>query len=271
VDRLAELEAAGQIEAYLFDPTQLGNLQAERSISINAGGTAELLPSLKLDFNLFHNSINNLIETQAVAITTSGQSIYSYRNILRAFTQGLESNLSYPLAKHFTVSAGYQLLYAKDKDVVEAVKAGDVYWRDPSTLVTKRLKPGEYFGLYNRSRHMANVKLFYGHKASGWEGSVRVIYRGKYGIGNIRGNIQGEIIPPSDANSNSILDKYDNFVDGYALVNLSTAKTIKDVLRLQVGIDNLFNYTEPVLIPNLPGRLYYASMSYTFSKKNVKP
>lgn len=271
IDRLAELDAAGQIQTYLFDPALLGNLQAERSVSINAGANIEVLPSLKMDLNVFHNSINNLIETQAVAITTSGQSIYSYRNILRAYTQGVESNFSYPVMKHLNLSAGYQLLYAKDRDVAEAVKAGEVYWRDPSTLVTKRLKPGEYFGLYNRSRHMGNLKLFYDHKPSGWEGSLRVIYRGRYGIGNIRGNIQGEVIPPSDTNSNSILDIYDEFVKGYALVNISAAKTIKNSLRFQVGVDNLFDYTEPVLIPNLPGKLYYASVIYSFLKKNVQP
>ncbi len=266
MDRLAELDVAGQIQAYLFDPAQLGNLQAERSVSINAGATVEILPLLKMDLNIFHNSINNLIETQAVAITTTGQSIYSYRNILRAYTQGLESNFTYPLARYLNLSLGYQLLYAKDKDVAEAVKSGDVYWRDPNTLVTKRLKPSEYFGLYNRSRHMGNFKLFYDHKPSGWEGSLRVIYRGQYGIGEIRGNIQGEVIPPSDTNSNSILDVYDDFVPGYALVNLSIAKTIKHSLRFQLGVDNLFDYKEPVLIPNLPGRLYYAALSYSFSK-----
>jgi outer membrane receptor for ferrienterochelin and colicins len=271
IDRLAELDATGQIQAYLFDPAQLGNLQAERSVSINAGATVEILPLLKMDLNVFHNSINNLIETQAVAITMSGQNIFSYRNILRAYTQGLESNFSYPIARHLNLSLGYQLLYAKDKDVLEDVKAGEVYWRDPNTLVTKRLKPNEYFGLYNRSRHMGNVKLFYNHQPSGWEGSFRVIYRGQYGIGDIRGNVQGEVIPPSDTNSNSILDVYDEFVPGYALVNLSVAKTIKHSLRFQLGVDNLFDYTEPVLIPNLPGRLYYAAVSYSFSKKNVKP
>lgn len=271
IDRLAELDAAGQIQTYLFDPNRLGDLQAERSVSINAGANVELLPSLKMDLNVFHNSINNLIETQAVAITTSGQSIYSYRNILRAYTQGVESNFSYPVAKHLSLSVGYQLLFAKDKDIAESVKAGDVYWRDPNTLATRRLKPGEYFGLYNRSRHMGNFKLFYDHKPSGWEGSLRVIYRGKYGIGDIRGNIQGETIPPSDRNSNSILDKYDDFVNGYALINVSVAKTIRKTLRVQLGVDNVFNHKEPVTIPNLPGRLMYTSVSYSFSRKNVQP
>ena len=264
--RLAELEAAGQIQEYLFDPAKLGDLKAERSLALNVGIHAEILPSLKMELNVFYNSIDNLIETQAVAITTSGQSIYSYRNILRAYTQGIESDFSYPLLKNVSLSLGYQLLFAKDKDVAEAVKDGDVYWRDPNTLVTRRLKPNEYFGLYNRSRHLGNLKIFYNNKIKGLEASLRVIYRGKYGIGDIRGSIQGETIPQSDRNSNAILDVYDDFVKDYAVVNISAAKTVKQMVRFQVGVDNLFDHTEPVVIPNLPGRLFYASVACSLSK-----
>ncbi len=269
--RLVELESQGQIQSYLFDPALIGDLQAERSVAVNAGGKAEILPSLNLEVNGFYNSIDNLIETQAVALTTSGQNIYTYRNIKSAYTTGIESNISYPIAKYVTLSVGYQLLYAKDKDVANAVKEGDVYYRDPNTLVTKRLQPDEYFGLYNRSRHTGNVKIFYRHPVTRWEASARVIYRGKYGVGDIRGNIQGETIPPSDLNSNSVLDVYDDFVMGYGLINLSIAKSLNCGLRFQVGVDNLLNYTEPIYIPNLPGRLMYGSMSYNFSKNNVKP
>lgn len=270
VSRLKELDDAGQIDTYLFDPALLGNLQAERSVSINAGGHATLLSSLTMDVNFFHNSINNLIETQAVAITKSGQSIYSYRNIQRAYTQGIESNFSYPVAKRLSLSVGYQLLYAKDKDVAKSVRDGNVYARDPNTLVTRRLKSSEYFGLYNRSRHTGNVKLFYINNEKGLEASLRIIYRGKYGIGDIRGNIQGEEVPSSDRNSNSILDTYDNFVQGYFLTNISVAKIWKPGIRTQIGIDNLFNHTEPIFIPNLPGRLLYVSLSYSISQKSVQ-
>lgn len=269
--RLAELESQGQIQTYLFDPALIGDLQAERSVAVNLGGKMEILPSLNLDVNGFYNSIDNLIETQAVAITTSGQNIYTYRNIKSAYTTGVESNVSYPIAKHLSLSVGYQLLYAKDKDVAEAVKKGDVYYRDPNTLVTKRLQPDEYYGLYNRSRHTGNIKIFYRDPVAKWEASARIIFRGKYGVGDIRGNIQGETIPPSDQNSNSILDVYDDFVKGYGLVNLSVAKSLNCGLRFQVGVDNVLNYTQPIYIPNLPGRLMYGSLSYSFSKNNVKP
>jgi outer membrane receptor for ferrienterochelin and colicins len=197
-----------------------------------------------------------------VALTTNNQTIYSYRNITRAFTSGVESDIRYTAIKNLTLSAGYQLLYAKDKDIAKAVKAGEVFARDPETYVTRRLKSGDYFGLYNRSRHTANVKIFYNHPVSKWEGSLRLIYRGKFGIGDIRGGDQ----PPSDINSNAILDRYDNFIPGYLLVNVSAAKTIPLGLRFQVGIDNLFNYKNATYIPNIPGRLMYASIGYTFSK-----
>jgi len=260
--RLEELDAQGNIQMYLYDPEKIGQLRAERSIAVNAGGTVKIISPLSMDINGFYNSIDNLIETQAVALTTNNQTIYSYRNITRAFTSGLETDLRYSAIKNITLSAGYQLLYAKDKDVVESVKAGEVFARDPETYTTIRLKPGDYFGLYNRSRHTANAKFFYSHPVTKWEGSLRVIYRGKFGVGDIRGSDQ----PPSDINSNAILDRYDNFIPGYFLVNVSVAKTIPCGLRFQVGIDNLLNFKNATYIPNIPGRLMYASIGYAFSK-----
>lgn len=269
--RLREMEAQGLLNASSYDLSKIGKLDAEESTAINVGLKAEVLPKLNADVNIFHNAINNLIETQIVATTISNQNIYSYRNILRAYTQGVEANMNYPLAKNLSLSVGYQLLYAKDKDVKESVDKGEVFYRDPNTLVTKRLKSNEYYGLYNRSRHSENVKLFYFNHRTGIEATTRVIYRGKFGIGSLSGNIQGETIPPSDINNNAILDTHDNFVSGYALVNLSLAKSIKSGFRFQVGVDNLFDYTEPVFIPNLPGRLLYGSVSYSLTRKNVQP
>lgn len=264
--RLAELNAQGLIKAY--DTSTIGKLKAEKSVAINAGMKVEIIPSLNADVNFFHNSIDNLIDTQIIATTTSNQSIYSYRNITRAYTQGMELDISYPILKKLTTSLGYQLLYAKDKDVENNINnGGDLsYYQNPTTKIVGQLKPSDYFGLYNRSRHQANFKLFYSDKQTGWDASVRVIYRGKFGLGGIRGNIQGKVIPSSDRDNNGILDTYDDFVKGYALVNLSVAKTLQKCVRLQVGIDNLFNYTEPIYIPNLPGRLMYVSASFTINQ-----
>ncbi|HEY5825365.1 MAG TPA: TonB-dependent receptor, partial [Cyclobacteriaceae bacterium] len=254
VDRLRELEAQGKIQTYLYDSALIGELEAERSAAINVGGKVKITSRLSLDLNGFYNSINNQIESQPVALTTNNQTIYSYRNISRSFTSGFESNFSYNLIKNVSLSLGYQLLYAMDKDVNEAIKNGEVFARDPNTGATRRLDKGDYFGLYNRSRHTGNFKIFYSHPVTKWEGSLRVIYRGKFGV--------------NDINSNAILDKYDDFVEGYASVNLSVAKTINPGIRLQVGVDNLFNYTNTTYLPNVPGRLVYGSIGYTFSKND---
>lgn len=265
--RLAELSSADQIQAYFFDPATLGRLQAERSWSVNAGASLRMNARWQSEVNLFHNSIDNLIETQAVAITTNNQTLYSYRNIARAFTQGVEANANYRLSKSWTLAGGYQLLFAKDKDVLDQVRDGNVFYRDPTTLITQRLARSEYVGLYNRSRHMGNLKLFYLNPATGWEGSIRLIYRGRYGVGALQGNIQGENVPPSDSNSNGVLDRFDSFVRGYGLVNVAVGKTIRESVRLQLGVDNVLNHTEPIFIPNLPGRLVYISAHYQFQKK----
>lgn len=263
-DRLSQLDAQGQIQSYVYDPAKIGKLEAEHSFSINLGARIEPISKLVFDINVFRNKVDNLIEDQIIATTKAGQSIYSYRNIRKAVMQGVETTISYPLNKEISLSLGYQLLYAKDTDVADAVDRGEVYWRDPVTLNTQKLKSNEYFGLYNRSRHTGNFKLFYHNIEKGVEATLRVIYRGAFGIGDIRGNIQGEEIPQSDKNNNSILDVYDDFVSGYFLTNISMAYHFNKKCRMQIGIDNLFNYTDPVYIPNLPGQLSYINLNYKF-------
>ncbi len=266
-ERLADLQSQGLIQNLFYDPTLLGNLKAEKSLAINIGGRAEILPKLNLDYNFFRNEVDNLIEIQLVAVNKTGQTIYSYRNIPRALMQGVEADLSYAINAFISVSLGYQLLSAKDRDITDAVDRGSVFWRDPYTLVTQRLRPSEYVGLYNRSRHTGNFKIFYRNNRHGLDASLRVIYRGKFGLGGINGNIQGDSVIPADRNNNGVLDDYDQFVNGYALVNMSVAKTIRS-FRFQFGVDNLFDYIDTINIPNLPGRLVYLSVGYTLKNQS---
>lgn len=269
LEKLNELESLGQIEAYLFNPENLEKIRAERSVSINAGMEWKK-ERMNLSVNAFHNEIDNLIENQAVATTVTGQGIYTYRNILTAFTRGIETGFQYNLSPWWTVSAGHQLLFAMDRKVLSDVKNGEYFYRDPESLITARLKPGEYFGLQNRSRHSGNLKIFF-HNNKKWEASLRLIWRSKFGVGDIRGNIQGETIPPSDINSNGILDRYDRFVSGYVLTNISVAREFLPGLRIQAGIDNLLNHREPIFIPNLPGRIAYLSAGWKFNFNNSNP
>ncbi|TGE08148.1 TonB-dependent receptor plug domain-containing protein [Hymenobacter fodinae] len=261
-EKVAQLIAQGQIA---LDPatgqplinvallTQASSLTAESSRAYNAGFQLDPTSKLRLTANFFHNDLRDLIETAAVAQKTNGQSVYSYRNVSRAYTQGVETDARYLLGQHLTLSAGYQYLVAKDRTVLAQLKAGSIYRRDPQTLETVRLTAANYGGLYNRSRHTANVKLFYENQAAGWTGSVRGVYRGRYGF--------------QDRNGNLILDAANEYVPGYWLLNVAAAKTFRQRYTLQAGLDNALNYTDPAYLSTVPGRLYYASVAIALGQK----
>ncbi len=255
---LARLQQLGQISELLTDPTRFGAIRAESSVAYNLGAVADLskkydLP-VKISLNVFRNDIRDLIETQAVALKTNGQSVFSYINLSRVFTQGVELDGSYRLsvgAGQLTLSSGYQYLVAKDKTIVDQLRSGVVFRRDPETLTTQRVSSSEYGGLFNRSRHMANLKLFYELPAKGISASLRGIYRGRYGF--------------ADRNGNLILDADNEYVQGYILWNLSASKTVNN-FTLQAGIDNLLGHIDPQYIPNLAGRLWYTSLRWAFQR-----
>ncbi|MBO3270533.1 TonB-dependent receptor plug domain-containing protein [Hymenobacter defluvii] len=252
-NQIARDAATGEllINQTLLD--QASGLTAESSRAYNVG--VQLTPGKKLNLtvNFFHNDLENLIETAAVAQKTNGQSVFSYRNVSRAYTQGAEAEASYPLLPGLTLSGGYQYLIAKDKDVVERLKAGEVYRRDPATLATERVPVGDYGGLYNRSRHSGNVKLFYQDMRRGYSASLRGIYRGRYGL--------------QDRNGNQLLDAANEYVTGYWVWNVAASKTLRQRYTVQAGLDNVLNFTDPANISTLPGRQYYASLVVAIGAK----
>ncbi len=256
--QLATDPATGQAIVYQSALTQAGSLTAESSLATNVGfllepKLASEALSYRLTVNAFRNDLSNLIETATVALKKNGQAVFSYRNVTRAYTQGLELENTLRLPRGFAVSAGYQYLVAKDKSVVKALAAGQVFRRNPVSLETERVRPGEYGGLFNRSRHSWNAKLFYESRPHGLTASVRAIYRGRYGF--------------ADANANAILDADKEYVRGYLLLNAAASKTLGPWLSAQAGIDNLTNYTDPAYISTLAGRLFYASLSLELGQR----
>jgi outer membrane receptor for ferrienterochelin and colicins len=255
---IARLQAEKQISELLFEVSKLGTLQAERSLAYNFGGVLKLDNGFKINVNTFRNDVDNLIQTQAIASRTNGQNVFSYLNLNKAFTQGIETDITkqISLGSHqLSLSLGYQFLGAKDKDVVDKLERGEVFRRNPETFVTVRVQPSEYEGLFNRSRHSGNVKLFYNHVKSNITTSLRGIYRSRYGF--------------SDYNGNGIADVDNEFVRGYMTWNVSVSKEFKEYFRLQTGIDNAFDFTNKTQIPNLAGRLIWVSLSVNFNKKNL--
>ena len=179
---LVRLQRQNQVAEVLLNPATLNSIRAESSVAYNLGAVLDLRKTYnltaRLTVNLFRNDISDLIETQVVARKTNGQNVFSYNNLNRVFTQGAEVDGSYQLrvgtGEGPTLSAGYQYLMANDKSVVATIEAGTVFRRNSQTLVSERVRPGEYGGLLNRSRHMAKLKLLYEHqKRAG---------RGRYGV-----------------------------------------------------------------------------------------
>ncbi|MEO7975697.1 TonB-dependent receptor [Flavobacterium sp.] len=245
--RLNEFEEQGQLLSRTAGVNFDKPLEAESSINFNFGGFYKR-NKLKIDVNAFYNLIDNLIDTQAVAQKINGQNIFSYTNYDKIFTYGVEFNSTYSFTKEFVVSLGYQYLTAKDKSVLDNFQEHQ-YIRN-SQLQTVQISKSDYFGLYNRSKHTANIKFAYTIPKIKTDINLRVFYRSKYGL--------------FDTNGNQVLDKYDTFVNEYLLTNLSVSKYITDKVIFQAGANNLFDYKDPGQIPNLAGRQLFARIQYNF-------
>ncbi|MBE9598162.1 TonB-dependent receptor [Pedobacter sp. MC2016-24] len=248
------LQDAGQIMSVFPSAQNIGKLRPERSVSYSAGFNYSPITRLKLDVNIFYNEMKDFINSEQVAVKTNNQQVFSYMNIAKAYTSGAEIGLSWSATKAFTISAGYQLLYAVDKGVVDSIKNGTglygfVYDTDINNIRPSTLK--DYFGLNNRSRHMANVKFSYQHEKSGLTGTFRINYRSKYGFSE-------------DNKANKFLDPYDTYVRSYFLLNLALQKTFYNKhLQFQLTADNLMNYRDQ-LMPAQQGRAIIAGLSWRF-------
>ncbi|MDX2061552.1 MAG: TonB-dependent receptor [Bacteroidia bacterium] len=243
---VSALDSAGQISGYFVPLSSFEEtLAPERSVAVNVGGRyTHPAGRLRGSVNLFYNRIENLIETFVLAAKTNAQNVFSYRNLSEIITYGAEVDASYRLSATLRLQGGYQYLRTADLSVLEGLEAG-TYFRRTDQGRDVRLERSDYFGLAGRSTHSANARLFYQAPTTGWEGSLRVLYRSRFGLG--------------DTNGNAILDDYDTFAAGYATVNLNVGKTLWRHLTLQLGADNLLGYTDPAFLPTQPGRLVYLS------------
>jgi outer membrane receptor for ferrienterochelin and colicins len=251
------LQDAGQIQNVFPSAQNIGELKPERSVSYSGGFNYSPLKSLKFDVNIFYNDMKDFINYEQVAVKTNGQLIYSYNNIANAYTTGAEIGLSWLASKSLSLSAGYQLLYAIDKGVVDSIKNGTGLYNSIYDTDLNDMRPStrkDYFGLNNRSRHMANVKISYAHESSGITGTFRVNYRSKYGFSE-------------DNKANNFLDPYDTYVRSFFLLNASVQKSFYNKrLQFQLTADNLMNYRDQ-LMPAQQGRTILAGLSWRFFKQ----
>jgi outer membrane receptor for ferrienterochelin and colicins len=260
---LHSLQKAGQISPDIdIAPYLAGNeLSPEKSIGINAGFDYTINERAVFKVNLFRNDISNLIESYNLPFNKiNNQAIYSYMNLNRVFTEGIEAGFSYIFNSNFSLHGGYQYLLAKDKKVLYQIKEKKLFKRDPVTYRTSLVTKEEYKGLYNRSRHTANLRFQYTnilYKASAF---VTAKYRGSYGFSGLNGFQNGTGIYSDDRES----------VNGFVLLSTTLSKQIGNRWDVQAGIENMLNYTNKLLMPNIFGRSYFINVNFKLeNNKNL--
>jgi len=254
---LIKLQQQGQIDPsinlapYLIDHT----LSPEKSVGTNIGFRYHVGNNTEISSSVFRNDINNLIDRYNLPFTKiNNQAIYSYVNVNRVYTQGLDFSITQKFAQQFTVHAGYQYLDAKDKDVMENLKSGKIVKRDPVTFQSSYVTRKDYGGLFNRSKHTANLQLSYSNKQHWFNSSIRAVYRGRFGY--------------SDINGDNILDDNREYADGFVLLNASAGINFRNGIGIQTGSENILNHIDKVKLPNLSGRTYFINL--TIDLKHLK-
>ncbi|MDH3697242.1 MAG: TonB-dependent receptor [Flavobacteriaceae bacterium] len=247
-DELEELSDQGQIANIVVQPDVFDDdLSPENSLGINLGMSFTPSREISAKLNLFHNTIEDLIDTRVIANKTNGQNVFSYFNVDEVITQGLEVESRWQVSESIQVSGGYQLLVAKDQQALDAFKKGEVFARETPTSSAFQLEEQDYFGLYNRSRHMANFKLFYKNTAWKANANIRGTFRSKFGL--------------IDTNGNNYLDRFDTFIGGYSIWDIAINKSIAKNFEFGLGVDNLLDFTDPQNISAIPGRIIYGKIN----------
>ena len=246
---IAKLKTEGQISEVTDDYYKLSQLKPEFSTGVNLGGLYTPDDNTSIRLNFFRNDIENLIDSREVATRINGTQIFSYINVNKAWTEGGETEIAYRGFKNLQLSTGYQFLLTADKDERKAVREKTIYTRDENGF-SRLLKLNEYSGLPNRSRHMSNLKITWDNKKTFF--TTRFIYRSPWAVG--------------DADGNGLYNKQDEFAKGFLQVNVSGGTMFTNMLRMQAGVDNLFNYQDISNLPNLQGRMIYIGFYYNFIK-----
>lgn len=252
LDDMKEAGQTSEIKEHLVNQLD-HNLEAEKSLSFNGGFTIVPNTKLKIDINAYYHNISNQINSIRVATGTTIRDIYTYQNLPRSFNTGIEASATTTPLKNLNINIGYQYLVAKDKGVMDSIRNGSGAYasiRDNATGLFRKSTLPDYFGLENRSRHMANLRISYSYTPWDINASIRINYRSKYGF--------------SDSNNNRFLDRYDTFVKQHYLMNVSMEKKLlQQRLSLQLTADNIMGYTDR-LIPGQPGRILLLGIGYRF-------
>ena len=246
---LQQFEEQGQIDTFFRDPSTLGEpLASETSWAFNAGFTASLWGDATLRLDAYHNEVDNLIDAEAVARKTNGQSVFTYVNRNEIYTRGVEARLALRPTSALRMQFGYDYLEAKDRQVLDELEAGDVYRRENGRDV--QVAPSEYAGLPGRAAHSGTVQLRYTVQPLGLVANVQGTLRGRAGYADLDGN--------------GIIDADREYLEARTRWDVTVSKTLLDDYILRLGGENLFDYTNPRRVPSIPGRTWFAELQARF-------
>jgi outer membrane receptor for ferrienterochelin and colicins len=247
---IATLMTLGQIGTLYDNYYQLKSLKPEFSNGIHLTWDFEPNSNNYFSLQFFRNDIRNLIQVQQVGAYITGAQIFSYLNIGRAFTQGIEVEAKHKVNKNLFMSGAYQYLVTGDKDQIEQIKSGKVYKRDLNGY-SKILSLNDYIGLPNNSTHKLQLKLNYSNN-DGFFANLRAMYRSSWAVNNTNGN--------------EVFDNGDELAKGFVSLHTSIGKDYRNGISLQLGCDNILNYVDASNLPNLPGRTYFGTFKYQIFK-----
>ena len=262
----------------LIGARRLGiDLQPERSISMDLGiivdewtftGFSELYPIRGFaECRVFDNTLSNLIEFfYAGNNPQTNQAIYSYRNISRANTRGLECSIRLSQAIPETESGiltyamGYQYLDTRDLEVYDAILSGRAGTINSQTGSFKALDAESYGGLWFRSRHSGTLRIGFEDKKHGIMASIRAQFIGRFGDEAL--DVNGPVY-----NNRKVPDLDREYVAGYTILNVGCTKEFPitaDARTIQVtlGVNNVLNVMNLRSMPNLLGRQFALSGQY---------
>lgn len=244
---LAEYEAQGLIE-YRVSVVDIGaQLRPETSYAANVGVEIYPAQTLTLRANGFYNHLSDLIEIVPVAALTNGRDVYTYVNLDRVRTSGVELGAEWSPLPELSLEGRYNFLDSADLGALDDIDAGLIFRRDDGR--DRVLRRDEYGGLWGRSAHSMSAHARLQTPLQGLGASLGAIYRSRYG--------------DFDRNGNLVLDDASEYVPGYVLMRATLTYDVRDWLSLQVGLENIFDYTNPARIPALPGRLLFGAIRVT--------
>jgi outer membrane receptor for ferrienterochelin and colicins len=243
-----QLESSGQIAEVFVNPNSIVDINPETSGAVNFGLEFKPNERIGVKINAFRNDIKDLIDIVTVAKKTNGQSVFTYSNISRVYTQGFDASLDLKVIEteqnEISLFFGYQFLETGNKDVIDEIESKQIF-KTGSTGVVRPVQLVEYGGLFNRPMHSGVAKLSYTYSPLELTAYLRAVMKGKYGF--------------ADRNGNLILDNNNEYAPGYVLWNLNFTKSFK-MFDIKLGVENMFDRTSLQYTPELPGRIIYAGI-----------